>query len=127
MKISVRWLRELCPVTLSDDEIARKLTSIGLEVEGTEKRAIGAGVVAARVVLRTPISGSDHLSVCQVDDGAGTHQVVCGAPSYAAGDIVPGPQLAIAAASDGAIAALAIHKSLVPDARKLEKLDAEHY
>jgi len=57
MKISVRWLRELCPATLSDDEIARKLTSIGLEVEGTEKRAIGAGVVAAQVVLRTPISG----------------------------------------------------------------------
>jgi thioredoxin reductase len=41
---------------------------------------------------------------------------------YAAGDIVPGPQLAIAAAADGAIAALAIHKSLVPDERKLEKL-----
>jgi thioredoxin reductase (NADPH) len=38
---------------------------------------------------------------------------------FAAGDIVPGPQLAIAAAADGAIAALAIHKSLVPDARKL--------
>ena len=38
---------------------------------------------------------------------------------FAAGDIVPGPQLAIAAASDGAIAALAIHKSLVPDALKL--------
>ena len=43
---------------------------------------------------------------------------------YAAGDIVPGPQLAIAAASDGAIAALAIHKSLVPDERKLKPLDA---
>jgi thioredoxin reductase (NADPH) len=39
---------------------------------------------------------------------------------FAAGDIVPGPQLAIAAASDGAIAALAIHKSLVPPERKLE-------
>ena len=44
---------------------------------------------------------------------------------FAAGDIVPGPQLAIAAASDGAIAALAIHKSLVPDERKLEK-PAQH-
>lgn len=33
---------------------------------------------------------------------------------YAAGDIVPGSQLAIAAASDGAIAALSIHRSLVP-------------
>ncbi len=39
---------------------------------------------------------------------------------YAAGDIVPGPQLAISAASDGAIAALAIHKSLVPSERRLE-------
>ena len=39
---------------------------------------------------------------------------------FAAGDIVPGPQLAICAASDGAIAALAIHKTLVPAERKLE-------
>jgi thioredoxin reductase len=41
---------------------------------------------------------------------------------FAAGDIVPGPQLAIAAASDGAMAALAIHKSLVPEGRKLVSL-----
>ena len=39
---------------------------------------------------------------------------------FAAGDIVPGAQLAIAAAGDGAIAALAIHKSLVPEERKLQ-------
>ena len=38
---------------------------------------------------------------------------------YAAGDIVPGPQLAICAAADGAISALAIHKSLVPEERRL--------
>jgi thioredoxin reductase len=38
---------------------------------------------------------------------------------FAAGDITPGPQLAIAAAADGAIAALAIHKSLVPAELKL--------
>jgi thioredoxin reductase len=43
---------------------------------------------------------------------------------FAAGDIVPGPQLAIAAAADGAIAALSIHKSLVPDKSKLQPLDA---
>jgi thioredoxin reductase len=39
---------------------------------------------------------------------------------FAAGDITPGPQLAIRSASDGAIAAMAIHKSLVPDERKLD-------
>ena len=54
-----------------------------------------------------------------VDDAYHTSVMNC----FAAGDIVPGPQLAIAAAGDGAIAALAIHKSLVPPERKLEKLE----
>jgi thioredoxin reductase len=42
---------------------------------------------------------------------------------YAAGDITPGPQLAIVAAAKGAAAALSIHKSLVPDERKLIPLE----
>ncbi|HMI48894.1 MAG TPA: NAD(P)/FAD-dependent oxidoreductase [Gemmatimonadaceae bacterium] len=41
---------------------------------------------------------------------------------YAAGDIAPGPQMAIAAAASGAIASIAIHASLVPEARKLPQL-----
>lgn len=39
---------------------------------------------------------------------------------FAAGDITPGPQLAIRAAADGAVAAMAMHKSLVPDERTLD-------
>lgn len=39
---------------------------------------------------------------------------------YAAGDIIHGPQLAIAAAASGAVAALSIHHSLLPEGRKLE-------
>ena len=38
---------------------------------------------------------------------------------WAAGDITPGPQLAVVAASEGAVAALSIHKSLVPNERRL--------
>lgn len=38
---------------------------------------------------------------------------------FAAGDITPGPQLAIRAAADGAVAAMSIHKSLVPEERSL--------
>lgn len=38
---------------------------------------------------------------------------------FAAGDIAPGPQMAIVAAASGAIAAMAIHSSLVPETRKL--------
>jgi thioredoxin reductase len=58
-----------------------------------------------------------------VDDAYHTSVMNC----FAAGDIVPGPQLAIAAAGDGAIAALAIHKSLVPAERKLEKLETAEF
>jgi thioredoxin reductase (NADPH) len=38
---------------------------------------------------------------------------------YAAGDIAPGPQLAIGAAASGAVAAIAIHASLIPETSKL--------
>jgi thioredoxin reductase (NADPH) len=38
---------------------------------------------------------------------------------YAAGDIAPGPQVAIGAAASGAVAAIAIHASLIPETRKL--------
>lgn len=38
---------------------------------------------------------------------------------YAAGDIAPGPQMAIGAAASGAVAAIAIHASLVPEALRL--------
>src|SRR5213076_674945 len=89
MRISVRWLRELCPVTLSDEEIARKLTMAGLEVEGLEQRSIGPGVVVGRIASCKPIEGSAHLTLCMVDDRSGSHQVVCGAPNAAAGVLVP--------------------------------------
>jgi thioredoxin reductase len=70
--------------------------------------------------LRCDRDAGGHIIV---DDAYHTSVVSC----YAAGDIVPGPQLAIAAAGDGAIAALAIHKSLVPEMRKLERLEIAEY
>ena len=41
---------------------------------------------------------------------------------YAAGDIAPGPQVAIVAAASGAVAAMAMHASLVPESRILPAL-----
>ncbi len=38
---------------------------------------------------------------------------------FAAGDIAPGPQVAIGAAASGAVAAIAIHASLIPESMKL--------
>jgi thioredoxin reductase len=58
----------------------------------------------------------DDRGLIEVDDRNRTSVINV----FAAGDISGGPQLAIAAAAEGAIAALAIHASLVPDSRKLD-------
>jgi phenylalanyl-tRNA synthetase beta chain len=92
VKISVEWLSELLPVELPAEQIAARLTGVGFEVEGREERTLPGGeggIVAALVRTRKPIEGSDHLSVCEVDDGAQRFQVVCGAQNYQAGDVVP--------------------------------------
>jgi thioredoxin reductase len=69
---------------------------------------------------------ADDLAVqlgCERDDEGHVitdpHQHTSVAFVYAAGDLTPGPQLAITAAAEGATAALSIHKSLVPAERKL--------
>jgi thioredoxin reductase len=57
----------------------------------------------------------DELGRLVIDD----HQHTSVKNVYAAGDIAHAPQLAIVAASSGAVAAMAIHASLVPENRKL--------
>jgi thioredoxin reductase (NADPH) len=68
----------------------------------------------------------DDLSAqlgCERDDEGHVETDVHGHTSatnvYAAGDITPGSQLAITAAAEGATAAMSMHKSLVPEGRKL--------
>ena len=58
----------------------------------------------------------DELGLIDVDE----HYHTSVLNVFAAGDIVGGAQLAIAAAADGAMAALAIHASLVPESLKLD-------
>ncbi|MFL5454530.1 MAG: phenylalanine--tRNA ligase subunit beta [Myxococcales bacterium] len=89
MRISVNWLRELCPTDLDVPEIARRLTLAGFEVEAIEQRTLPDGIVSAKIVSAEKVPGSDHLSVTRVDDGTGTHQVVCGAQNFQVGDVVP--------------------------------------
>ena len=57
----------------------------------------------------------DELGRIEIDDR--NHTSILNV--FAAGDIAPGPQLAIGAAASGAVAAMAIHHSLVPESRKL--------
>lgn len=89
MRISLSWLAAYVPLP-APDEVARRLTAVGLEVEAVER--IGAsldGVVAARIVSSERHPEADKLSICQVDGGAGPVQVVCGATNWKVGDVVP--------------------------------------
>ena len=89
MRISLSWLADYVPLPAAD-EVARRLTAVGLEVEGVER--IGAaldGVVAARILSSEHHPQADKLSICQVDGGGGPVQVVCGATNWKVGDVVP--------------------------------------
>ena len=83
MKVSVRWLRELCP-QLPDDPvtIAARLTAAGLEVEATHAFGLGAeACIVASVVSTRPHPSRSGLRLVTVDRGGETQLVVCGAPN----------------------------------------------
>ncbi len=82
MKFTLSWLKDHLQTEASLDEIAAKLTLIGLEVEGIEDPAAKLkDFTIARVVEAEPHPNADKLRVCKVDTGSGVVQVVCGAPN----------------------------------------------
>ncbi|MCB1691066.1 MAG: phenylalanine--tRNA ligase subunit beta [Halioglobus sp.] len=86
MKISEQWLREWVSPALSTEELAHQITMAGLEVDGVEPVAAEfSGVVVAEIVSAEPHPDADKLRVCQVNTGAETVQIVCGAPNARAG------------------------------------------
>jgi phenylalanyl-tRNA synthetase beta chain len=87
MKLTFGWLKEHLATDRSLDELASKLTNIGLEVERIEDKAkLFAPFVVARVIEAKPHPNADRLRVCMVDAGDGKPiQVVCGAPNARSG------------------------------------------
>ncbi len=90
MRISLNWLSEYVDVP-SPEELAKRLTAVGLEVEAIERTGTGLdGVVAARIVASEKHPNAEKLSVSRVDAGRGEPlQIVCGAKNYQVGDVVP--------------------------------------
>lgn len=90
MKVTLNWLKQYVDFNWSPEELAERLTMLGLEVEGVHKVA-GAfdGIVVAQVITRDKHPNADKLSVCRVNDGSGERQIVCGAQNFKAGDKVP--------------------------------------
>ncbi|HEY7726353.1 MAG TPA: phenylalanine--tRNA ligase subunit beta [Anaeromyxobacteraceae bacterium] len=90
MRISMKWLAEYVDPP-GPEELARRLTAVGFEVEAVERLGQALdGVVAARILSAEPHPGADRLSVTAVDRGDGRPlQVVCGARNWSVGDVVP--------------------------------------
>jgi phenylalanyl-tRNA synthetase beta chain len=90
MKVTLNWLREYVEFDWSPEELAERLTMLGLEVESvTRTGADFPGVVVAEVLAKDKHPNADKLTVCRVNDGQGERQIVCGAHNFKAGDKVP--------------------------------------
>ncbi len=90
MKISYNWLQEFIDLDLSPEELADKLTLIGLEVEEIEEfGSTLEGVIVGEVLETKAHPNADRLKVCTVDLGEEKVQIVCGANNVAAGQKVP--------------------------------------
>lgn len=90
MKITLNWLKQYVDFDWSPEQLAERLTMLGLEVEGVHKIAGEfEGIVVAQVLTRDKVPAADKLSVCKVNDGKGERTIICGAQNHKPGDKVP--------------------------------------
>ena len=90
MKVTLNWLKQYVDFDWSPEELAARLTMLGLEVESMNK--VGGefeGVVVAQILTRDKVPGSEKLSVCKVNDGTAERTIICGAQNHSPGDKVP--------------------------------------
>jgi len=110
MKFSLDWLKVHLDTDASAEDIAEKLTAIGLEIESLTNPAEAlAPFRVARVLTAQKHPQADKLQVLTVDAGTGEEiQVVCGAPNARAGlvgvfgapgDYIPGTDMTLKVAA----------------------------
>ncbi|HVN95788.1 MAG TPA: phenylalanine--tRNA ligase subunit beta [Syntrophorhabdaceae bacterium] len=90
MKIPFEWLQEFVVIDIDPQELAKRLTLRGLEVESIEKlSAFFAGVVVGEIKNIEKHPNAENLSICTIDAGSEDLVIVCGAKNIARGDKVP--------------------------------------
>ena len=91
MRVPLSWLREYVDVDLAPEQLAERLTLLGMEVQGIER--IGddwRSVVVGELLEVAKHPGSTRLSLTRVDIGDGLERsIVCGATNIAVGQRVP--------------------------------------
>src|SRR5438477_1376567 len=89
MKISLNWLKDYLNINLSADELVKGLINIGIEVEDVEDQTKKLDkFVIGKVLERIKHPNADKLSLCKVDVGDKTLNIVCGAPNVDTGQTV---------------------------------------
>jgi phenylalanyl-tRNA synthetase beta chain len=90
MRIIQSWLKQYTAVPLAPQELADRLTMLGLEFEAiTNPGEKYDGFVVGEVLETSRHPNADRLTVCRVKTGKEILQIVCGAPNVAAGQKVP--------------------------------------
>ena len=86
MRVPLRWLSEYVDLVLDPEELARRLTTAGVEVGEIITAGDWQNVVVGEVVKLDKHPNADRLTLPTVDIGGGEQrQVVCGAPNIAVG------------------------------------------
>lgn len=99
MLVSINWLKDYVNTQqLPPAELGEKITRSGIEVDAVIDRSHGmTNIVVGYVESCIKHPEADKLSICQVNVGEETTQIICGAPNIAAGQKVivarPGAKL----------------------------------
>lgn len=90
MRVSYKWLQDYVDIPWSVDELAERLTSVGLLVEMMEPMGEGLDdIVVGKVLDVTPHPDAEKLFVTRVKVGADELTIVTGAPNVTEGALVP--------------------------------------
>ena len=90
MRVPLSWLRDYVDIDLTPEQLAERLTLLGMEVKGLERwGADWENVVVGELLTVASHPRADRLSVTTVTIGGEPLEIVCGATNIAAGQRVP--------------------------------------
>lgn len=90
MIVTREWISEFIDISnITTENICKALNEVGLEVDSVTKVTIPKGIKVGFVESCEKHPDAEKLSICQVNLGYETVQIVCGAKNVAAGQYVP--------------------------------------
>ncbi|MFO8084469.1 MAG: phenylalanine--tRNA ligase subunit beta [Desulfobacterales bacterium] len=90
MIVSLSWLKDYVATELDIASLADALTMVGLEVEAVwDRYSYLNSIVVGKITHVSPHPNAEKLTVCTVDIGDLSQDVVCGAPNAAKDLMVP--------------------------------------